>query len=203
MNRTLLSALVASLFAPVRFATEPSVGAAPAAETLLDLDSVLGQNIDDVEDAPEFVTPPDGDYVLEVANAKTEKYKVTDKETGEEVEKIRLKIFYSVVQTNELADAEESPVPAKSMFTEQFMTNADGLSYFKRQAKNILGAETIKGATIGELLKALPSAEPFHAGVRIKRTKGKDAGGKEKVYENVQVKVKGAADLDIPAPAAQ
>lgn len=190
MNKRLLAMLVPALFAQ-SYIVPADAG---AAETLLDMDSILGQSIDEVPDAPEYVTPPDGSYTLLVKEAKSEEYKRDNKETGVEEKKLRLKIVYEVVQTIELADAEEPPVAAKSLFSEQFMTNPDGLSYFKRQAKNILGAETIKGATIGDILKSLPSASEFTAKVRIKKTPGKDADGKRKVYSNVQVRVEGAAD---------
>ena len=126
--------------------------------------------------------------------AISEKYKTTDKETQEEVEKLRLKIMYSVQKTHELADSEEQPVPNGSMFTEQFMTNADGLSYFKRQAANILGKDNIKGVTIGDILKELPNDHSFDADVKIKSSSGKDAAGKKKVFKNVQVRIKGAVD---------
>lgn len=164
------------------------------AATLLDLDAVLDQSIDGVEDAPEYVTPPEGRYMLECKDAKIEEYKVTDKETKEEVKRVRIKIVYGVVQTHELADAADEPVPANSMFTEQFMTNPQGLSYFKRQAKNILGEETIKGAKIGDILKELPQNHQFNAEVRIKSTKGsgENAG---KTYQNVQVRIKGGDPL--------
>jgi len=198
VNKRLLAMLV-----PALFAQSFAIPEGAAAETLLDMDSILGQNIDEVPDAPEFVTPPDGSYMLVVKEAKSEEYKRDNKDTGEEEKKLRLKIIYEVVQTNELADAEEPPVAPKSLFSEQFMTNPDGLSYFKRQVKNILGAETIKGTTISALLAALPSAPEFNADVRIKKSKGKDADGKSKVYSNIQVRVKGAVDLNIPdAPAA-
>lgn len=169
-------------------------------ETLLDINSVLGQNIDEVETAPEFVTPPDGAYILEIADAKLETYKVTDEKTQEEEERMRLKIFYKVVQTNKLTNEEELPVAVGSLFTEQFMTNPQGLSYFKRQAKNVLGEDVIKGVSIGEILKELPNDHIFNADVRVKTQKVKD-----KTFQNVQVRIHQGdpLSLDTKAPAAQ
>lgn len=168
-------------------------------EVLLDVDDVLGAKIDDVEEAPEFVNPPDGDYKLAIKDAKIEKYKTTDKETKAEVEKTRLKIFYSVAETIELANAEEEPVSNGSLFTEQFMTNAQGLSYFKRQAKNILGEDNIKGCTIGQILEALSEGTALvTANVRLKVSTSKQPGedGKKKVFTNVQVRIKAGSNLD-------
>jgi hypothetical protein len=166
-------------------------GAPAETSTLLDLNDVLGSNIDEVPDSPEFVTPPAGSYRLGLKDAKAEQYKTTDKETKEEVQKVRLKLIYTVMATKELADAEEAPVANGSLFSEQFMTNQDGLSFFKRQAKNVLGEEVIKGATIGDILKELGSGtHTFDADVRVKSSAGKDASGNKKVYTNVQVRIK-------------
>lgn len=170
-------------------------------ETLLDLDSVLGSNIDEVPDAPEFVLPPDGSYRLGVQDSKAEKYKTTDKDSGEEIEKTRLKIIYTVLETKELSDPEEEPVANGSLFSEQFMTNAQGLSYFKRQAKNILGEDNIKGVTVGDIIKELPNDHTFDADVKVKSTPGKDRDGNKKTFQNVQVRIKagtGAVDPVLP-----
>lgn len=168
-------------------------------ESLLDMDSILNQSIDDVDTAPEFVTPPDGAYLLTIADAKLESYKFTDKKTQVEEERTRLKIFYQVVQTNKLVSEEESPVPAGSLFTEQFMTNPQGLSFFKRQAKNVLGEDTIKGTSIGEILKELPNNHTFNADVRVKTEKVKIEGGADKTYRNVQVRIHQGDPLAVPA----
>lgn len=189
MRLNLLSVLALT---PAIYRATPVAGA----ETLLDLNDVLSANIDGVEDAPEFVTPPDGSYRLSIKDSKAEKYKTTDKESGNEVEKTRLKIIYQVEATKELADAEELPVANGSLFSEQFMTNPQGLSYFKRQAKNVLGEEMIKGVTIGDILKELPNGHSFDADVRVKITSGRDAQGKQKNFSNVQVRIKAGTDQD-------
>ncbi len=195
--KTLSLAVAAALgFGPVFAVHRASDGAS----TLLDLDSVLGTSIDGVEDAPEFVTPPAGNYLLGVQKASAEKYKTTNKETMEEEERVRIRLTYQVMKTVELANAQDDqPVADGSLFSEQFMTNPEGLSYFKRQAKNILGEEAIKGVSIGEILNELGNGHSFTAEVRIKKTKGKDATGQPKVFENVQVRIKNRQEPDLPA----
>jgi len=188
--KSAIAGLLLAAIAPRYAAPEGGGG-----ETLLDINSVLGQNIDDVETAPEFVTPPDGAYILEIADAKLETYKVTDKETQKEEERMRLKIFYKVVQTNKLVSEEEDPVPVGSLFTEQFMTNPQGLSYFKRQAKNVLGEDVIKGVSIGEILKELPNQHVFNADVKVK-TSTQGSGDTKKTYSNVQVRIHQGDVLD-------
>jgi hypothetical protein len=162
-------------------------------ESLLDMDSILNQSIDDVETAPEFVVPPDGAYVLGISDCKLEEYDFEDKESKEKEKRTRIKIFYAVASTTKLASEEESPVPVGSLFTEQFMTNPQGLSYFKRQAKNVLGEENIKGVTIGEIIKELPNNHFFNADVRVKESK---VG--EKTYRNVQVRIHQGDPLNPP-----
>lgn len=172
--------------------------AAEEAETLLDLDEVLGESIDNVDDAPEFITPPDGLFRLSMVGAKAEKYKTTDKESGAEVQKTRLKLIYGVEEVKELSDPEDAPPSKGAMFSEQFMTNKQGLSYFKRQAKNILGEDTIKGATIGQILSELGNGHSFDAEVKVKTSKGKDGQGKERTFQNVQVRIKPGTNKDVP-----
>lgn len=165
--------------------------------TLLDLNDVLNASVDSVPDAPEFVTPPDGAYILGIQSAKAEEYNTTDKDTKEEVKKVRLKIFYTVIKTVELANAEEAPVADGSMFTEQFMTNEQGLSFFKRQAKNVLGEDNIKGAMIGDILKELGNGHTFTAEVKQKKSKGKDAEGAAKTFINIQVRIKPGSEQKV------
>lgn len=195
LKHTLLGMAVSAIFAP-RYAAPADGG------SLLDMDSILSQNIDEVETAPEFVVPPDGAYLLAIADAKLESYKFTDKKTQVEEDRTRLKIFYQVVQTHKLVSGEESPVPAGSLFTEQFMTNPQGLSFFKRQAKNVLGEDTIKGVTIGEILKELPNNHTFNADVRVKSDTVKLEDGTSKTYRNVQVRIHQGDPLALDAAGA-
>lgn len=196
MRKSLLAVAILGAFAP-SFAVESNGGGA----SLLDLDDVLETNIDGVEDAPEFITPAAGSYILTVSEAKPEKYKTTDKESGEEIEKTRIKIIYSVVAVKELSDPEEAPPAAGSLFSEQFMTNPDGLSYFKRQAKNILGEDNIKGATIGAIISELSNGHTFSADVKLKVSKGKASDGSKREYTNVQVRIKPTAAETSETPA--
>ncbi len=194
MNKNLLSVLIGLMFVGPRYVVEESAAAEGGVETLLDMDAVLNQAVDELPEAPEFVQPPDGTYVISVKEAKAEPYKV-DKD-GKEEKRVRLKIMYTVLETRELSDDSEPPVAPGSMFSEQFMTNENGFSYFKRQAKNILGEEVIKGATIGEILKALPSADPMLAKIKNKDSKPiTKADGRKVTYTNTQVKITGKAEL--------
>ena len=150
-------------------------------QTLLGMDDILSGSLDDTPDAPEFVNPPNGNYVLEIPSVKVEEYETTD--GTDKVKKIRIRINYKVAETIELADEGEDRVPDGSLFSETFMTNPDGLSYFKRQAKNVLGADNIAGVPLKDILKEM-GGKSIKAQVRSKESKQGN-----KTYINTQVRI--------------
>lgn len=161
-----------------------------AQTTLLDMNDILGQSLDDTVDAPEFVNPPSGNYHLNITSAKVEKYSSKDKDTQEQTEKMRIRMTYSVKKTVELADPSEIPVADGALFSETFMANSDGLSFFKRQAKNVLGADNIQGVPLKDILAELENDKTISAKVKCKETEGSNG----KTYTNVQVHILGLVD---------
>lgn len=145
--------------------------------TLLDMDSILDQTLDNVEDVPDYVTPPAGLYVLKINDAKIESYKNKKGEEG-----LRIKLVESIVATEDCGD--EVPPAAGSLFSETFQATEDGLKFFKKQAKRILNVEDISGVSIRDILDSLKNVE-YRAKVTIKRTPNKDGGDP---YENIQVR---------------
>jgi len=117
--------------------------------SILDLDTMLTTSLDTVEDIPDYVTPPTGNYKLSIANAELEKLEAK----GTKPASARFLITYKVEATTEVKDA--LPVADGSMFSERFTYSEDGLKYFKRQAKNLLQVESLDGVNIGEILAAL------------------------------------------------
>lgn len=159
--------------------------------TLLDMNDLMGQSLDDTEDVPEFINDvPAGNYLLNLTTVKVEKYKSKDKETQQEEEKLRIRIVYSVTKTVDLADPSDLPVPDGSLFSETFMINENGKKYFKRQAKNVLGAENIEGVPMKDIFAAMSDDVTVRAKVKTKESAG-DGG---KVYLNVQVHILGKVD---------
>lgn len=150
---------------------------------ILDLDAMLTQNLDTVEDLPDYVMPPTGIYKLSIADAS-----VTILEAKEGKEKsARMVIEYKVEATVEVKD--ELPVADGSLFSERFTYSEQGLQYFKRQAKQILGVESLEGISLGEILDALKTNPVFDAVV----TKSHSAANPNAVppvpeYTNVRVR---------------
>lgn len=149
--------------------------------TILDMDSILDGTLDTITEAPDFVTPPEGLYILQTKKAELEKYKSKDGAKHG----LRIKVLHTVVSTVELADTKELPVADGSMFSETFQADEQGLSYFKKAARKYLQVENLDGVSIRDILSSLEGSEPFDAKIKIRKTPN-PAGG---VYENVQIQV--------------
>lgn len=147
--------------------------------TILDLDSMLNENLDAVPDAPEFMNPPAGEYRLSVKDCAVDKYE-TKKEPG--VPKQRLKITYSVVETISVA-GNEPPCPDGTLFTETFVATEQGLSFFKKRIKDVMGATDVQGVTLGDMMSSVKGTE-FLARITIKKS---NVNGTD--YENIQIRV--------------
>lgn len=148
-------------------------------ETLLDLDSVNDMSFDEIPDAPGFVEPPDGVYMLTITKAAIEKYK-----TKEQEERQRFAHYYGVAEVIELANPDEQAPTVGDKFSERFMMNEQGLKFWKTKAHQILGE--VGKITVANALAELSTGNyTFKARVQTKKSKGKD--GKE--YRNIQVRV--------------
>lgn len=154
-----------------------------ANNTVLDLDALLESTLDNVEDVPDYVTPPTGAYALRCEDCKIETYK--SKKKGEENKELtRLRVTHAIRATIELKDSKEAPVADGSLFSETFMANEDGLKYFKKQAKAILNVEDLNGVPLRDVISSLLTAE-YDAKISIRTTKGDDGS----IFENVQVRI--------------
>jgi hypothetical protein len=149
-------------------------------KTILDLDAMLDTEMSKVESIPDFVTPPAGDYVLKVTEAKVEKFERKAKDNKPAESGSRIKIFYSVEKTIE---TKELPVKEGSLFSDSFMGTEEGIKFFKRQAMNILNVSDLDGAKLKDVLEGLKD-QTFTAKISIRKTDD----GKGGSYENVQVR---------------
>ena len=142
--------------------------------TILDIDSILDSNLGSVEDVPDYVTPPEGLYILTIIKAEVDKYK-----NKEGTEGLRLKLTHRVDQT---VETEDIPVSDGSLFSETFQATDDGLKYFKKAAKKMLNVDDFESASIRDVLATLEN-HTFKAKVTIRKS---ESNGK--TYENVQVR---------------
>ena len=155
----------------------------------LDLGAMMDQTMDSIPDAPDFNNPPAGVYTLMVKDVAIDKYKSKDEP---EVEKQRIKITYSVVETKEVV-AGAIPVPNESMFTETFMATEQGLSFFKKAAKNIMNVADLAGVSYADIFASM-KGQQFDAVISVKTSEGKKGTKNEgKTFENLQIRVKAPA----------
>lgn len=148
-------------------------------QTILDIDSILDNTLDATPDVPDFATPPTGDYIISVTDAKIEKYKSKDESKGEG---LRIKLTYSVDQTLQLVDDKELPVADGTLFTETYQATEDGLAFFKKSAKKLLNVTDVNGISIRDILASLVDVKGIKARIKLRKT---TSNGRD--YENVQI----------------
>lgn len=149
--------------------------------TILDIDSLLDDTLDHVEDVPDFVTPPEGDYLLSIPSAEIKK-------SDDQKKAARIVLTYSVDSLVQISNAKDIPVAEGAMFTESFQATEEGLKYFKKQAKKLLNVEDITGVSMREILSSLAEVKQMPARIKINRTPKKDESGTVVgSYENVRI----------------
>jgi hypothetical protein len=146
-------------------------------DSILDLDAVLDQDMGAVADVPDFVEPPAGLYDLGITKAAAEEYKNAE---GNMIG--RLRVTYKVNATIEV-EGDELPVPDGSLFSETFQLTEQGLEFFKKSAKNILGVTDMAGVSVRELLTELSGIESFQAKITVRMSESKG-----KTYRNTNVR---------------
>ncbi len=122
--------------------------------TLLNLDDMLGQSLETVQAAPDFVQLENGVYVLSVKETKAEKKASKDKTKGDY---ILLTLQYEVA---DVIEQEGTPIKVGSLTSESFMFTEQGLPYFKGRIAQIAVAnngseEDVNGLSVKEALEAV------------------------------------------------
>ncbi len=146
--------------------------------TLLDLEGMMNDTLDSVEVAPDFVTPPAGEYRLCVKDCKIDSYK-----TKEGMEASRLKITYTILETKSTLEG-ELPVPDGSIFSETFQGTTQGLSYFKKRIIELMNVEDVQGVSMRDMMDSVKGAE-VDCRISIKKSPNPKGG----FYENVNLRI--------------
>ena len=147
-----------------------------AENTILDLDALLDTKMNEVQDVPDYVTPPTGIYMLSVTKSEVEKfdYPATKDKAAKKGTKIR--IGYKVEQVVECEDS--LPPAVGSLFSDNFQGTTEGLEYFKKQARLILNVKDLGDASLKDVMDGLTGIS-FKARVVTKTNK--------EGYENARV----------------
>jgi len=148
--------------------------------TILDLNAMMEETLDAIPEAAGFENPPDGEYTLTVKSAAIDTY--TNK-AQEEVQ--RLKITYEVAATLSTASGEQ-PVPDGTMFTETFQGTEQGVGFFKKRIKELMGVSDLAGVTLKDMMDSVKGTN-VDARLSTKKTPKKDAPGE--FWENLQIRV--------------
>lgn len=137
--------------------------------TLLDLESMADDVLDDYTEAPDFINPPAGDYRLKTIGGKITKFEADD---GEETQSIQVTL--ATVETLELVSSDEPPVPDGSLFTIRFQGTEDGVKVFKREMRKIAGLSDSKGMSINSAFEMLSDEVGFLGRISYRSYKGRD-----------------------------
>jgi hypothetical protein len=137
--------------------------------TMLDLDSMLDETLDNVEDLPDYVEPATGVYMLGVADCKLETFTKRGKDGQPDLpNQVRIRLTNRIDGIEEL-EPNSYPVEVGSLFSDTFMFNEMGKAIFKKVAKNIMNVEDVDGVPFRELFDALKGAESYRATVTNKK----------------------------------
>ncbi len=147
---------------------------------LLDLEDMANDTLDEIQEAPDYINPPAGDYVIKSISGKIGKFEHDDGTVNQNIT-----LILSVLRTLELVSSDEPPVPDGSLFTIRFQGTSDGLATFKRELRKMADIESTAGMTINSAFELLESGLEFSA--RISYSRYKDRNGE--VRESIRIKI--------------
>lgn len=151
--------------------------------TLLDLESMADETLDEFKEAAEYIQPPAGDYKLKTVGGKIAKFE------NDDGIKQSIRITIGIDETLELATDTEPPVPDGSLFTLNFQGTKDGLELFKREARKMANLENMDGMTLNDIFELFANELEFYG--RVSYSKTKDELGNVKNWLRLRI---------IPAP---
>lgn len=162
------------------------------ADTILDLDSILDQSMEEVKEAPNFITPENS--VLALAVMKVEIAKKKSKEEavkeGKPAEYAQISATYGIQKVYE-QEKDTAPMGVGSQFSETWLAEGKGIEFFKTRACDIAEANGVDREEFGKLslrmmIESLNGGEvAFKA--NIKKIARPAQPGKTEVYYNTRI----------------
>jgi hypothetical protein len=135
--------------------------------TLLDLESLADESLEDIAEAPEYINPPAGDYILRSVSGEIRTYEEDDG-TRQSV-----RVVIAVKEALELV-SDEPPVPEGSLFSLSFQGTREGLGAFKRELRKMTGEESLPAMTLNEYFEMLETELEFRGRVSYRKFKDKE-----------------------------
>ena len=136
--------------------------------TLLDLESLADESLEDIAEAPEYINPPAGDYILRSVSGEIRTYEEDD---GAKKQSVRIVI--AVKEALELV-SDEPPVPEGSLFSISFQGTKEGLGAFKRELRKMTGLEVLQPMTLNEYFEMLETELEFQGRISYRKFKDKE-----------------------------
>ena len=136
--------------------------------TLLDLESLADESLEDIAEAPEYINPPAGDYILRSVSGEIRTYEEDDGTTRQSV-----RVVIAVKEALELV-SDEPPVPEGSLFSLSFQGTKEGLGAFKRELRKMTGEESLPAMTLNEYFQMLETELEFQGRISYRKFKDKE-----------------------------
>ena len=136
--------------------------------TLLDLESLADESLEDIAEAPEYINPPAGDYILRSVSGEIRTYEEDDGTTKQSI-----RVVIAVKEALELV-SDEPPVPEGSLFSLSFQGTKEGLGAFKRELRKMTGEKSLPAMTLNEYFEMLETELEFRGRVSYRKFKDKE-----------------------------
>ena len=136
--------------------------------TLLDLESLADESLEDIAEAPEYINPPAGDYILRSVSGEIRTYEEDDGTTRQSV-----RVVIAVKEALELV-SDEPPVPEGSLFSLSFQGTKEGLGAFKRELRKMTGEESLPAMTLNEYFQMLETELEFQGRISYRKFKDRE-----------------------------
>lgn len=156
--------------------------------SILNLEEMLGESMQEVEAAPNYVTLETGSYILVVKDTDAKKMKAKDEEKakkeGKPTEFVQLQHLYEVEEVLS-TEGNAMPVAAGSLTTDTWQFTEQGKPYFKSRTVDIAVANGEDGEAIG----ALSAGDMLQGvkGMRFKCTATKTPRSDNPAFFNVRI----------------
>lgn len=136
--------------------------------TLLDLESLADESLGDIAEAPEYINPPAGDYILRSVSGEIRTYEEDDGTTKQSI-----RVVIAVKEALELV-SDEPPVPEGSLFSLSFQGTKEGLGAFKRELRKMTGLEVLQPMTLNEYFQMLETELEFRGRISYRKFKDRE-----------------------------
>ena len=161
-------------------------------ESILSLDELLGQSLDAVEAAPDFVDPDSGEYAMTLKSIKAVERKAKDPVAaaaeGKPTKWFGLRLTYTIDDTISIENGKQ-PCRPGSLFSEEFRATPEHLPYFKARVAELVVASggTVEDADSLTLGDCIASMADISFAVSVKTTYDKATDGSGREYARVRM----------------